>query len=219
MEISNKTLVWIVVATIIVSIGGTILTVKSAGDIGYATSNVTGNASVNVASQTILRFAVSSLDFGSGSVNTTGGAGQTANCTLTANATDATISRGLDCIGFTSTADSLTLENAGNTYLNVSLNFSTDSSGFPGGSLFPQYRKLRFTAGPNESGSCYTPTNNLNTSVGQWVDVTPLSATYICYNLSWNDTIDTMRVGLQISIPSDADGTKALTIIAQGTSI
>jgi hypothetical protein len=219
MEISNKTLVWIVVATIIVSIGGTILTVKNAGDVGYATSNVTGNASVTVASQTVLRFAVSSLNFGSGSVNTTGGAGQTANCTLVANATTAVITRSTDCINFNGAADSLTLENAGNTFLNISVNFSTNSAGFPGGSLFPQYRKLRFTASANETGSCSTPTNSWNTSALTWVDVTPTNMTYLCYNLSWNDTIDTIRLGLEIAIPSDADGTKALTIVAQGTSI
>jgi hypothetical protein len=218
MEISNKTLVWLVVATIIISIGGTILTVKNAGNVGYATSNITANASVTVASQTILRFAVSSLNFGSGSVNTTV-VGQNANCTLTANATTASITKGTECISFTTTADSLTLENAGNTNLNISVNFSTSSAGFPGGSLFPQFRKLRFTAGPNESGSCQTPASNWNATVGNWVDVAPVNLTYLCYNLSWNDTIDTIRLGLQIVIPSDADGTKALTIIAQGTSI
>jgi hypothetical protein len=222
MEISNKTLVWIVVATIVVSALGTILTVHKAGFEGYATSNMTGNASVTIASQTVLRFAIGSLNFGSGSVLTNNSAGQNAMCNLTANASTSTITVTPDCSsGFSTTGWSLVLENAGNTFLNISINFSTNETTFPGGAVSP-YRRLKYTVGPNETGSCPGAFDfglNVTTAIA-WTDVTtPGAATKVCGNLSWLDNIDTIRVGIQVGIPTDADGTKSLLIGALGTSI
>jgi len=211
MDISNKTLVWLVVATIAVSAFGTLLTVQNLGQrglAGYATSNVTGNASVTIASSTVLRFAVSSLNFGSGSVNTSGGA---TNCTLMSNGTTAVskVTAG-NCVGFTTTGNpGLILENAGNTFMNVTVNFSAGASTFPGGTG----GAFLYIFGSNETGSCRGPTNA--TSI--WANV-PTTPTLICTNLSWVDTTDSLSLGLRISIPNDADGTKNVLITAMGTS-
>ncbi len=214
MEISNKTLVWLVVATIVVSIFGTIVSVKTLKDNGltaYATSNTTGNATVSISTQTILSFVINTLNFGAGTVNTSHPAH---NCTLENNGT--TIVQGMtgSCINFNSGAGypSLTLENAGNTFMNVSINFTTDASGFPGGNA--TVRSFAYTFRANESGSCIGAT----TQAG-WIEVaSPATMKLICSNLSWFGA-DSMLVGLKVVIPEDADGTKNVTIVAQGTSL
>lgn len=214
MEISNRTLVWLVVATIVVSIFGTIISVKTMKDNGltaYATSNTTGNASVTISTQTILTFVISTLNFGSGTVNTTY-TGH--NCTLESNGTLITTPQQAGCIGFNigGTYPSLVLENAGNTYMNVTMNFSTDASGFPGGNA--TVRSLQYTFRANESGACTGATTQ-----SVWTEVTaPSTMKLICSNLSWSGN-DSILVGLRVVIPEDADGTKNVTIVAQGTSL
>jgi len=212
MEISNKTLVWLVVATIVVSIFGTIVSVKTLKDNGltaYATSNVTGNATVTISTQTILTFVVNTLNFGSGTVNTSY-AGH--NCTLESNGTSITTPASAGCIGFNiGAANPLTLENAGNTFMNVTLNFSTNETGFPGGNV--TVRSFKYTFRDNETGSCRGAVTN-----SSWNTIIPNAANLICSNLSWFGS-DSIMVGLQVVIPEDADGTKNVTIRAQGTSI
>ena len=70
MEISNKTLALLLVAAIVVSIGGTLISLNNVnqGITGHVTSNATGTTSVNVGAVTTLRFDISSVDFGAGSV-------------------------------------------------------------------------------------------------------------------------------------------------------
>jgi hypothetical protein len=215
MEISNNTLAWFVVAAIAVSIIGTGASLTKLGNVGmtgYATSNVTGNASVNIASLTTLRFAIGTVDFGSGSVDTSAGYTQ---CNLTVNdSTTGTLLVGTGCMGFnnaTGAAWPLVLENAGNTNLNVTLNFSEDSTGFPGGNV--AIRSFQYQVLDNETGSC----NGVLDRSG-WTEITALAKQRVCSNLTWGDGLDTLKINLMVYIPDDATGVKQVNILAQGST-
>ncbi|MGV8087426.1 MAG: hypothetical protein ACP5N1_07375, partial [Candidatus Woesearchaeota archaeon] len=125
MEISNRTLAWLVIAAIVVSVFGTTLSLqklsRSSLASGYVTSNATGTAAVEVSQSVVLRYTVSSVDFGSGSVNSSLGFN---NCTLSINGTGSTTIHRVGCEGFnsTNTGGTFNLENAGTSYLNVTLN-------------------------------------------------------------------------------------------------
>ena len=140
MEISNKMLAWFVVAAVVVSIFGTVISLnklnKTNSLTGFATSNTTGTANVAITTQTVLRFVISAVDFGSGQINTSGGY---YNCTMGINDSNpGTIIKSAGCIGFNTTVGStFQLQNAGTTYLNVTLNFSKNAADFIGGTPVP----------------------------------------------------------------------------------
>lgn len=209
MEISNKTLALLLVAAVVVSLGGTILSLNrlsrlSVPSTGFVTSS--GTTSVDVTTQSSIRFAISSVDFGTGSVNTTGGF---QNCTLTINSSSTIVKNG--CTGFNSTniGDTFILENDGNTNLNVTLNSTKAASAFIGGTA-PLYK---YAVSNNETSSC----TGTITGAG-WTDVATTDPN-ICTNLTYNDNADTLRIGINITIPYDAVGTKTATFTATGTAI
>ena len=223
MEFSNKTLAWLVVATILISMGGTLISLNkiNQGVTGYATSNTTGNVSVTVATSTVLQFVSANLNLGTGEVVI-----NESNCTLYIdNTTKSPAQYNItrvdvnDCEGFLNTTNdgTLILENAGNTVLNVSLNFSSNAAGFIGGgsSGSATAPALMFHVFTNETASC----NQFNATLSNnsWVNATSGGAMTICNGLSWTNSNDTIGIGIYLSIPVDASGSKAVNIIAQGT--
>jgi hypothetical protein len=221
MEFSNKTLAWLVVATIVVSLAGTLISVNriTQGPTGFATANATGNATVSISSVTQLNFVVSAVDFGAGQVwgNVTTGY----HCNLTINGTQA-ITKTAGCNGFNSsnTAGPLVLENTGNTPLNVTLNFSANATNFigGGGGINPG-PSFKFLMSENETTSC----PGLNGTLAVWTEVNESQNYRVCQGatanmLQYGSATDTLSIGISISIPSNAAGTKNVTIFAQGTS-
>ena len=215
MEISNKTLAWLVVAAIAVSIFGTVISLNKLNHnselTGFAVSNTTGTANVAISSQTVLRFAVSSVDFGSGQINTSGGY---YSCNMSVNdSTVGLITKNAGCLQFnnnTPTASTFQLQNAGTTYLNVTLNFSQNASGFIGGSVVPP--SFQFAMSNNGTGtSCLSGVTNTS-----WTEVTANITYNVCQNLSYYQN-NTLMIGIKVSVPADAIGSKSVTILAQGT--
>lgn len=212
MEISNQTLAWVVVMAIAVSILGTGISLFKLGEsgiTGHATANATGNASVTISSVTALTFDVAAVNFGSGSVNM---AYQT--CNLTANDSTYGNLTAEGCEGFNTGAGQvypLILENAGNTYLNVTLNFSGDNTTFPGSGIGSAFM---FAISNNESGTCKSGLSNTS-----WTNVPALTLQNICQNMSWMPSEDTIKIGLHVRIPQSASGLKEVNITAQGTSL
>jgi len=211
MEISNKTLAVLLVVTIAISLTGTILSLNTLQEsklTGYATYNDTGKAQVIISSSTVLRFIVNTIDFGTGSVNSTG----YTNCTLYVNGSSGTsINRTAGCINFNTTAGGpLVLENDGTTYINVTINASTNAAEFINGTS-PQFQ---YQIQENETGSCLS-----GAAATTWTDVVKGTVTQICGNMSYIDANDTLRMGILVTIPADAPpGTRPNAIFtAQGT--
>jgi len=228
MEISNKTLAWLVVAAIVVSIFGTTLSVinmSSVNPTGYATTNDTGLAAVLVSTSVVLRFqqipAYNSTDFGTGQINTSGGY---ASCNMAVNDTTGTgIKKTGGCIGFSTTATALVIENVGTSNLNVTLNFSANDTSFlltkPGtgnASRWLKYTVYNTTA----NGGCINSAGI--SSWGVWTDVPAPNTTILaCGNLTTQGTGNyRILIGLNVSINENITNTqKYLTIRAQGTDI
>jgi hypothetical protein len=216
LNMNNKTLAIILVVAVLVSITGTLVSLNKLQTVslaGHVTSNDTGTASVTISRSVILRFAIDTIEFGSGSVNAT------IPCNLTIN-NSATITKAGGCNGFNATnaprADTFILENAGTVNLNVTLNISKNSTSFIGGT-YPAGPVFRYAISNNESGSCV---GGGPAGVSGWTDVIENASITICNNLSWTPTNNTLRMGLFLSIPANSiEGSKSVVITAQGTDL
>lgn len=221
MELSNKALAWLVVAAIAVSLFGTIISLnKLNSPTGMASyTNATGTTSVTISTLTTLRFALgqNSLNFGWGEVKTNE---SQYNCTMWINssAAGAAINQSAGCAGFNSTAANGTfvIENVGNTFLNISLNFSANQTWVEGGTR--TNASFQFQVWENETGSCGQPAgmfnNTLNTS---WVTVPPPgSVVPVCGNLSDLAGTNSLRIGVLVAVPYDLAGAHTVSIQANG---
>jgi hypothetical protein len=147
-EISNKSLAALLVLAIVISLGGTIVSlgkiknmqfnVPFFGATGFATTGQ-GNVTLNVTSISSIQFTDNTLNFGNGYI-TAGGD----NCTMSVNESNSTTlverSGTSNCDGdwatFAAGSETpLTIENNGNTFLNVTIQSDKDSSTFIGGTL------------------------------------------------------------------------------------
>jgi hypothetical protein len=204
MDISNKTLAIILVAAVVVSLAGTIISLnKLNGITGFATTP-TGIAEVQVNTTSSIRFAVATVNWTSGSVNST-----YVNCTMD---TVGNLSSG--CIGFHSVSQALVLENDGNVPVNVSLRAASSNSTFIGGTLVGGGPEFMYNVTVNETNSCGAPVP------AAWTDVNLSSpGTLICPYLDYTDGNDSLKIGLWINIPYTASsGIKSNTLTATAST-
>jgi len=211
MDISNKTLAWLLVGAIVVSLIGTFTSINRLQRIsisGAATSSDTGNATVYINTTASLIFSVATVDWGTGYVNTTAGEH---NCTMM---TDGTANSD-GCVGFNTVTQGLVIENNGNkNFSTVQLKSDENASGFIGGgdAADAPSPEFQWKISQNETGSCGTIHDTT------WTDVnTTNPGTVICNNFHFEDTNDSIRVDLRIVIPYDAAGDKIATLTATGT--
>jgi len=198
-----------------VSLAGTLASFKSSSNVmtGYVTSNDSGLAQVDVSQSVILRFAINTTNFGSGSINSSGGF---TYCNLMINGSTTIYKYG--CEGFNNTnsggPDAFIIQNAGTSYLNVTINITGNASTFIGGNI--TVASMKYAVSANETNSC--PGIMYNTG---WTEVGPPNmSTVICSNMSWQNGRNTIRIGMNITIPNDApSGSRSVTLIAQGTNI
>ena len=196
MEITNKTLAMLLVAAVAISLFGTIFSVNKLNQFGefrsttgFATTD-TGTAVVVVNTSTSIKFVVATIDWGSGSVNSTSGF---LNCTL---ATDAANTEG--CAGFNTVSQGFILENDGNTVAAVSLAANRTAVQFIGGTGEGGGPLFRYKVANNgtESSSCTTPLPVAYTDV----NVTA-PGTVICADLNYTDIQDSLEIDIYVNIP------------------
>ena len=221
MEISNKALAWLVVAAIVVSIFGTTISLWNLNNkenllAGNLLTNDTGLAQVTVSQSVVLRFAINATNFGTGSINSSGGY-SSCNLAISGQTSPATIVK-TGCNNFNPTTAILVLENAGTSFLNVTLNVSGNATNFtgnlPGDAI--GLAAFQFNVSNNETGSCVGTLNNQTWSTVPGVP-TPQN---ICTNLSWTGTTNSLVIGLNVTITNNASqGAKSVTFFAQGTNI
>ncbi len=235
-EISNRTLVALLVATVVVSLGGTFIALGSINNklssLGLGT--ITGfalipnaTATVTVQSVSSIKFSQASVAFGEGSVNTSGGFN---NCTL--STLDGATGANSGCADFSQVDNGFTIENDGNSNLSVELRSNISAADFIGlGSAL-----FLWNVTVNESNSCRNTTNdgaiNPNTTLGcganssndvadncgsifEGVSTTNKN---ICPRLLYVDESDALNIDINISIPMDAPtGAKVAGLIVTGT--
>ena len=203
MEISNKTLALFLVAAIVVSLAGTIISLNKLGQVtttGFAATD-TGTATLQVNSTTSIFFSIDSINWGSGYVN-----GSYINCTMGSDN-----KRSLGCVGFTTVAQGFVLENDGNKNVTVELVANATAAQFIEGSTGGGPEFL-YNVSNNETDACDTPAPAALTAVN-----TSAPGTLICDIFHFIDA-DTMRIDVEINIPSDSPpGVKIAEFTATAT--
>lgn len=231
MKLTDKSIVYILSAALLLSLAGIIFNLNQLGGIyglglltGAATDSGTGTSTITISSSTSITNHVISIAFGSGFVNASctecmmdsnGFHNQTGNC----------------CRGFNNVSSGFLLENTGN--VNLSVNYSCSGSctygTFIGGT---GQRGFQLKATPNNAagqsgetgaadsvascaGLMFLGWNITSTDYGitnrpqaRYYNVTSLGA-YLCgngsaYPLDFTDTQDAGVIDINISIPSDA---------------
>lgn len=132
MQISNRTIATLLIATILVYLGGTFISLNRLADFGYrpltGLATGSGNVSVTISPTTSITWVVSMIQWGSGYVDSSCN-----NCTMQVNntATAASGTYGYDstcCKSFNWSNTSLLLKNNGNQNVNVQMNVTSNNT-------------------------------------------------------------------------------------------
>ena len=234
-EISNRAILALLVATVVVSLGGTYISISAVNSrltsigltpiTGFATiPNATATVSIETFSS--IKFSQSSVAFGSGSVNTSGGFN---NCTLS------TLDAGginSGCRDFNQVSNGFTIENDGNTNLSIELKSNASAEDFIGlgsalflwnvtvnasGSCVNKSGTGSLAVQPNTSLGCGTD-GNAASDCGSIFEAVSTSNKNICPSLLFEDSKDALNIDINISIPYDAPaGGKVAGLIVTGT--
>lgn len=135
MQISNRTIAMLLIATIIVYLGGTFISLNRLAEVGYpsitgfGTSTGSGNVSVEISSQVAITWTVASIQWGAGYVDSS----CNSNCTMQVNNTASAASGtyGYDttcCKSFNWSNTSLLLKNSGNQNVNLQMNVTSNNT-------------------------------------------------------------------------------------------
>ncbi|NQV09354.1 hypothetical protein HQ529_05890 [Candidatus Woesearchaeota archaeon] len=213
-QISNKTLAMLLIAAIVISVGGTVVNVyrikmqitRPAEIIGLASSG-TGTASVTIESLVGITIT-NDIDFGSGYLN------GTVNITLTTETNHSNLGTWNNCSFGTNdtlqgaSCKGLNIENTGQRNVNVTMEVDVGANAlFEGNndSDFFKFSILNGTVNETEDG-CDGLVYNNATRLGSYFNWTEInsSVTYpICSVLDYTDQNDTITVEINITIPSD----------------
>jgi hypothetical protein len=206
--VSNKTLALFIIVTVIVSLGGTLLSLNKLQELSQIkvyvpTKQVTGLASGQVELTIASNMSCvidSNVSFGSSGIVP----GPTTLSTQSTN----TGTNFTDCSGAASACAGMMVNNTGN--VNIFVNFSSQYDGaspsfLSGATSDFQYIVYNGTTGSTEEGC----RDGLPSA---WANV-PTAADSICTNLTANDTNDIMTIEYNITIyPSTPTGPKSTTI-------
>ena len=214
-DVSNKTVVALLIATIVISLGGAYVSLNAVNNklssiglspiTGFATTVPNGTATLTVSLVSSIQFSQPTVAFDTGSINTSIG-----NCTLS---TVAANSGG--CVDFSAQTNGFTIENDGNTNLSVTLLSDLNAADFigDGAALF------LWNVSVNESGSCVNATgdrltvepNTTNAGCGGETsdcggvfEAASTTTKNICPSLLSDDASDALNIDINVSIPVTA---------------
>jgi hypothetical protein len=217
MDISNKTLAMFLIAAMVISLTGTLVSltrINQLGVTGAATDSDEGFANLTIQTQASLEFTKNAIDWGTGRVNTSGG-NQYCNLSTDGPGSDAddAMCHGFTYTGTANSADGhFVLNNTGN------VNFSTvnlTSNKFANTFITGTTPSLQFKAAAYQGTPCsgavapatYTIMNTTN------------NGTTICSNFKFDNSNDEIEIDVFVSIPYDADTStpgKTVTFTATG---
>jgi len=215
-DISNRTLAILLIAAMVVSLGGTMLSLNrlsyfqtpSQQITGYGTG--TGTANLSIVTETTITVVESLIDFGEGIVNTTAGCN---NATLSSTTDDTTWDGVGDACWVNSSSltqkptesDDIVIRNDGNVNVTLEMDStSNDAATFIGGAaVTPLYQYRSFS---NETDAC----DNANNET--WHDINSSGSMVVCDKLKFDNDKDEVRVAIKVRIPADATGYKEDTL-------
>lgn len=157
MDLSNKTLALLLVAAMVISIGGTFLSLQKLGQVqtptGYATNNQTGDVTIAVSSELSVVVNDSTIDFGSCSINTTQGFSYLMSAGAQGTEDNS------DCDNTLGFPDWLEIRNDGNKDGNLTMRTQYNKSGFfvtdPTGLSFLKFNVTNISATIGCDGSVF----------------------------------------------------------------
>jgi hypothetical protein len=201
-EISNRTLAILLIAAIVISLGGTLVSLNRISKIsipgvtGFVVNVSNATARVVVSDVTWVNFSNATIDFGTGYVS--GGV----NCTMNSSNNEKSDS----CADFSGSDQTLILANIGNNDVYVNLSFGKNASTLLGGTQEGYGRDYRFIVGNDTTApGCANTTYYLT-----WTTVPPgdenasLPAVLICDNLTYTDGSNKININISLTIPQDA---------------
>ncbi len=232
-QISSKALLTLLVASVVVSVVGTIINFNKLGQLvpqmsgsgitGFATT-ATGTVNVTIASVSSIIMADNTINFGSCAPNSSVGSNLSSNvstlswgapgvCTLNGTAP--------------ATTDFFVVQNDGNKEVNVSIEINDTAANFVGGTSPQIYFMARNQTGrpgcTNRTGvgaswsyNCtFTDVTSCTNGI-QWPfrEITAAATPFVvCSALNYTDTADSIGVALKLSLPTDATprGERALS--------
>jgi|GEM_PF-3541166 len=230
-DISNKTLVALLVVAIAISLIGTWVSVSRISSIpvrvtGLQTDTGTGITYLEIPAVTEITLCVNLVNFTNGTINTTG-AWTTVYCYMntTCNKTPADCgtqnhfdscydagAKSEKCLGFTIPSSGFIVENTGNVRINLSMNSShgedwLDSSVDDGNYTYQMYE---------ENDACID-----STPVTTWT-VMPTNNPVICANMrhqaQW-PLNNSVQIPIMVTIPSTLKGSKTDTVTFTATCL
>ncbi|MBA3064138.1 hypothetical protein FP803_01740 [Candidatus Woesearchaeota archaeon] len=211
-EISNKTLAILLIAAIVISLGGTLISLNRLARIkvpmitGFYGLPEEAIVQLEITSLVQVNFTTDTIDWVSGYV--TGGYGF---CVL--NSYDSSI--GANCTGFTPVTTGLVLENVGNKNVTLNITMQKNAATFITGSS----PVCKWNVSNKEAGSC----PGIALTPGAW-QTCATTAVVVC-NSTGNgflatDTTDTLKFDVLVQIPSDAaPGAKTNVMTASAAQI
>jgi hypothetical protein len=197
---SNNLLLWSSIFLICLALVNiSIVFYKSGGITGYANY---GTANLSIQSSAAVNFTTNMINWSLGAVWNN----ESSRATL--DSTNGTVYHG----NWTAQSNGLVLQNDGNVNVRINLTTSNIASEFIGGTT-PLYEiKTNYT--PGEPQACAGMLNNT------WSNATGATQMGSCWNLTYWESNDSLRIDVRLEIPNDAPaGVKGSTVTAVVTAI
>jgi len=205
MDISNRGLALLLVVAVVVSLGGTIVSLNRLNELGFtgqATANSSGTAQFALSTNVVVTFTSATVNFGTGYVNGT----TTAYCNLT---TTTSWNQTGGCAGELTNSTPFYLRNDGNIDVNLSLQSNATAWQFisGGGGTF-QTPIFQWQLTNNQTNAC-----SLNLQPTAWTNVNTTENQTVCEVFQWIDTNDTLRLDIMAVVPINANQTAHSALI------
>jgi len=215
-EESNRTVMLLLVAAIVISVVGTLVSINRLNQAIPLTPRVTGLALQTTGKVNLSLAKVASLSvvdgvivYGSCSPNASYGANLSSNVSNNTafNAWDAP---GV-CNAFPNSPDNITVKNDGNSNVNITVETNSLASSFIGGTT-PRGAEMWFAAtNSSDSPGCYVdsagsdPTGGFNGGLQwNWTGFVAADTEYLaCANLTPTANLDSMYVFIKVFLPAD----------------
>jgi len=211
-EISNKTLAILLIAAIVISLGGTLISLNRLARIripiitGLYSEPYEAEIALTITALMQVNFTTDTINWGSGTVAT-----GTGFCVL--NSYDSSI--GANCTDFTPQTAGLVLENIGNKNVTLNITMGKNAASFITGTS----PVCKWNMSNLESGSC----PGIALTPGAW-QTCATTAVVVCNSTGGGflaaDASDTLNFDVLVQIPSDAiAGTKENVMTASAAEI